>query len=88
MHLPGAALVQKLCGFPKLCTPHNGIIDEKQAPVLNKIVDRNQFHFCDKISLTLNGGHERTRPRRRILDEGPGEGNSRLVGVTYGVCGA
>ena len=88
MNFPGAALVQELGGLTQLGAPNDGVVNEKQASVLDQLMDGDQLHFGDQVPLALNGGHERAGPGRRILDKGPREGNAGLVGVADGMGGA
>lgn len=38
MYLLGTALIQELCRLPKLCAPHDGIVNQKQRAILDQII--------------------------------------------------
>ena len=85
MYLLCPALVQEFCSLPKLGTPDDGIINQKQALVLNQIMHRDQFHPGNQIPLGLNRGHKRPGPGWGILDKGPGKGNAGAICIADGM---
>ena len=85
MYFPGAAAVEKLRGFPKLRASHDGIVDQKQAPVLDQIVNGDQLHFGDQVAPALQGGHERAGPGGRIFDKRPGIRDTGGIGIADGM---
>ena len=75
MYLTSTALIKEFCGFPKLGTAHDGIINQQHAAALNQITDRNKLHFGDQIPLALDSGHKGTGPCRRIFNKRAGKRN-------------
>ena len=82
MDLFGAVLIQKFRAFPQLGSPHNGIIDQHHALVLNQCVNRYQLHPGNQVPLGLIGRHKGARPGRRIFDERTSKWNPGPVGIS------
>ena len=86
MYLLGAALVEKLCGLPQLCTADDGVVNEKKTLVADQGVYGNQLHAGDQISLVLACRHEGTRPGWRIFNERTGKWDAGFIGIADGMC--
>ena len=86
MNLISSALIKEFRSLPQLCSPYDGIVDQKQTSALNQIMYRYQLHLRNQIPLALDCRHKGAGPGRRIFDKRTRKGDSRLIGITDGMC--
>ena len=79
------ALIKELHRLPHLGAPNNGIIDEHQALAPDQLIHRDQLHMSHQVPHFLIHRHKAPGPGGGVFDEGPGEGDSRVVSVADGV---
>ena len=85
MNLLDTALVEELCRLAELCAADDRVVDEEQALILHEIVDGNELHLGDEITLGLIRRHKRARPGGCILNEGTRVGDTRCIRISESV---
>ena len=81
----GAAAVQKVRRSAQLGAAHQRIVDKHQPLVADHFIQRDQLHVRDEVASALVLRHKRARPRVRVFDERPGQGQLGSVGIADGV---
>ena len=71
MNLSGAGLIKEFRRLSHLGASDDRVIDEKKLLAIDQIVDRNELHVGDEVTLRLHRRHEGTRPSRGVFDEWP-----------------
>ena len=85
MHAAGSVLIQELDRLAELCTADDGVVDEQQILVGDKIVHGYLLHLGDLVAVALLSRHEGARPCGRVFDERARKVLAAAVGIADGV---